>query len=324
MDKYVCVALDARKERGEYKDADGDFVRATNCVTVTASGSVCVVSAGGKALGPYSGPGPGMEKWLAMNLKTWEALPASERLPGAIKLPATIEVDPKRAALSLPAGALILRVFNRHLGWNEVGSLRYVVAEDYLPGSNTASVERFGMAQNDFMWIPKNEWQALVPAEAKVGMRQSVPTSLALRLFRHHLDPCRGFSEGAAFTSSRSDAGRLTLTVQAVDGAKLTLRLEGSAALRQPGRDAMASYDAALLGVLEYDRTSKTFTRFDLLALGTASGLPTDANGVVTPRRGPYPLGIAFELVANPTPADQLHPRGARDGVAAYLTPKDR
>ncbi len=34
------MALDARKERGEYKDADGDFVRATGCVTVTASGSV--------------------------------------------------------------------------------------------------------------------------------------------------------------------------------------------------------------------------------------------------------------------------------------------
>jgi hypothetical protein len=52
--------------------------------------------------------------------------------------------------------------------------------------------------------------------------------------------------------------------------------------------------------------------------------LPTDANGVVTPRKGAYPLGIAFELVTDPTPADRLHPRGARDNPAAYLEPKEK
>jgi hypothetical protein len=293
-------------------------------VTVTASGSVCVVTAGGKALGPYSGPGVGMEKWLATKLRAWEALPESERTPGAVKVPRAAAVDPRRAALTLPEGALVLRVFNRHLGWAENKALRYVVAEDYLPGSSKAAVARFGMAQNDFMWIPKHEWQALVPAAPKPGERRAVPASFALRLFRYHLDPCRGFSEGAAFTRSKADAGRLTLIVQHATGEKLTMRLEGSATLRQPGREGTASYEPALLGLLEYDRSRKAFTRFDLLALGTASGLPTDANGVVTPRKGPYPLGIAFELVADPTPAERLHPRGARDNVAAYLAPRER
>jgi hypothetical protein len=322
--QYVCVALDARKERGEYKDADGDFVRATKCVTITASGSVCVVTAGGKALGPYSGPGVGMEKWLATQLKAWAALPESERAPGVVKFTRPAGVDPKRAALALPEGALVLRVFNRHLGWTEDKALRHVVAADYLPGASPASIERFGMAQNDFMWIPKGEWQALVPAVPKTGDRQNVPASFALRLFRYHLDPCRGFSEGAAFTRSRSDAGRLTLTVERVTDKRLTMRLEGSAKLQQPGREGVAFYEPALLGFLEYERAQKAFTRFDLLALGTASGLPTDANGVVSPRKGPYPLGIAFELAVNPTPAERLHPRGARDNVAAYLAPRDK
>ena len=149
------MALDARKERGEYKDADGDFVRATNCVTVTASGSVCVVTAGGKALGPYGGPGPGMVKWLTAKLKDWDALPEAERAPGSVNVPKLAAVDPKRAALALPPGALIVRVFNRHLGWNADKSLRYVIAEDYVKDSRKASVERFGMAQNDFMWMPR-------------------------------------------------------------------------------------------------------------------------------------------------------------------------
>ncbi len=265
-----------------------------------------------------------MEKWLATMRKAWDALPDSERAPGAVKVHQAAAVDPKRAALLLPKDALVIRVFNRHLGWNDDKSLRYVVAEDYLPGSSKAAIERFGMAQNDFMWMPKNEWQALVPTAPKAGDRHAVPESFALRLFRYHLDPCRGFSEGAAFTRSRSDAGRLTLTVQHVTKEKLTLRLEGSARLQQQGRDGMAFYEPALLGFLEYDRAKQAFTRFDLLALGTASGLPTDANGVITPRKGPYPLGIAFELVANPTPAERLHPRGARDNVAAYLAPKDK
>jgi hypothetical protein len=318
------VALDARKERGEYKDADGDFVRATSCVTVTASGSVCVVTAGGKSLGPYTGPGPGMDKWLGARLKAWNALPETERTPDARKMPKSESVDPKRAALALPEGALVIRVFNRHLGWNDDKSLRYVTASDYLKGADKASIERFGMAQNDFMWVPQKEWQALIPAEPKKGASQAVPTSLALRLFRYHLDPCRGFSEGAAFTASRSDAGRLTLAVRDVSDKKLTLRLEGSARLQQKGREGMAYYEPSLLGYVEYDRTKQAITRFDLLALGTASGLPTDANGVVTPRKGPYPLGIAFELVAHPTGADRLHPRGARDNVAAYLNPRDK
>ena len=33
-------------------------------------------------------------------------------------------------------------------------------------------------------------------------------------------------------------------------------------------------------------------------------------------------LGIAVELVSNPTPAERLHPGGARDDPAAYLEAK--
>ena len=316
------MALDARKERGEYKDADGDFVRATSCVTVTASGSVCVVTASAKALGPYGSPGRGMEKWLQGMLKAWNELPEAERAPGAVTVPKPVSVDPRRTALAMPPGTMVVRVFNRHLGREKDGSLRYVIAEDYVAGSGKADVERFSMAQNDFMWVPEKEWRSLVPADPRAGDRCDVPATFALRLLRYHLVPCRGFTEGAAFTRSRADAGRLTLTAQDVTPEKLVLRLEGSANLKESGREEPSVYEPALLGTLEYDRTKKHFTRFDLVALGTASGLPRDANGVITPRKGPYPLGIAFELVASPTPAERLHPRGARDNPSAYLEPK--
>lgn len=321
-EKFVCAALDARKERGEFKDAGGDFIRSTDSVTVTASGSVCAVCAGGKRLTSVQGPGEDMPKFLEKALKAWAALPESERKPGAVSVGAPEPADPKRAALEMPVGCLVLRVFNRHLGRNEEGTLRYVIASDFIPGTSRRQAERFAEAQNDFMWIPEREWKALVPADPKVGEQYPVPASFALRLFRFHLDPGRGFSESTHFTNTREDAGRITLTVQALTAEKLTLRLDGHAALQQAGRDAPSKYEPALLGYLEYDRNKKEFTRADLLALGTASGLPRDANGAITPRPGEYPLGIAFELVANPTAAEQLHPRGARDNVGVYLNPK--
>jgi hypothetical protein len=265
-----------------------------------------------------------MEKWLRTKLKDWEALPEAERAAGAVKFSRPENVDPKRAALALPPGALVLRVFNRHLGWNPDKSLRGVVAEDFTPAAGPAALERYGMAQNDFMWIPEKEWQALVPLEPRKGQKHAVPVSFTLRLLRFHLDPCRGFTEGNAFASANAAAGQLTLIVEEATAERLVMRLEGKADLKQPGRDEPSLYQPALLGFLEYDRTGKRFTRFDMVALGTASGLPRDANGVITPRKGPYPLGIAFELVAQPTAAERLHPRGARDNVAAYLEPKDK
>src|SRR5262249_35110392 len=153
----------------------------------------------------------------------------------------------------------VVRVLNRHLGWDKDKSLRYAAAEDYLPGASKAEVERYAMAQNDFMWIPEKEWQALVPAEPRKGATQPVPQSFALRLYRFHLDPARGFTEGANFTGSRADVGQLTLTVQEVTSDKLQLLLEGKADLKQSGRDEPATYQPALLGHLEYDRAKKTF-----------------------------------------------------------------
>jgi len=319
-EKFVCVAVDARRESGQFQDADAEFIRATDCVTKTAAGSVCVVSAGGKRLTSVGGPGEGMIRFLNAGLKAWSELPEADRKAGPSE--ASGPADPKRAALELPPGALVLRVFNRQLGRDEKGELRYALPEDFIPKTSPKQAERYAEAHNDFMWIPEAEWKALVPAEPRKGEAHPVPASFALRLFRFHLDPCRGFSEGAAFTRSKADAGRLSLTVQEADPAKVSLRLEGSASLRENGREEPSVYEPALLGFLEFDLARKAFIRFDLVALGTASGLPRDANGVVTPRKGPYPLGIAFELVPDPAPAERLHPRGARDNPAAYLDPR--
>src|SRR5262245_4752836 len=258
-------------------------MRETKSVTLTAAGSVCVVSAGGKRLTNVSGPGTGMVKFLQAGLKAFDELPEEQRKPGAVTVPTPDKVDPKRAALALPKDALVVRVFNRHLGHDKDRNLRYAVLDDFVSGTTKQSAERYAEAHNDFLWVPEKEWRALVPAEPRKGDRHDAPTSFARRLYRFHLDPSRGFSESAHFTASRSDAGKLTLTVEEVSDKKLLLRLEGRASLKQSGRDEPSTYEPAILGYLGYDRAKEAFTRFDVVALGTASGLPRDANGVITP-----------------------------------------
>jgi hypothetical protein len=262
-----------------------------------------------------------MAKYLKAMVTAWEALPESER---AAPIAGKSEVDPKRAALRRPHGCMVVRVFNRHLGWNEDRTLRYAVPADFVPKTSRVAAERYAEAQNDFMWIPEKEWRALIPAEPIDGNGHSIPDTFVLRLIRFHLDPSRGFSESAHFAATRSSAADLRLVVTEVSPERLTMQLTGTVKLEEPGRSEPSRYSPTIFGRLEIDRIKNAFTRFDIVALGTASGLPRDANGVVCYRQGPYPLGIAFELVANPTPAEQLHPRGARDNPAAYLEPKER
>ena len=182
--------------------------------------------------------------------------------------------------------------------------------------TSKAAVERYAMAQNDFMWIPEKEWQAFIPAEPRQGAQVPVPASFALRLFRYHLDPCRGFSEGAAFQGSKADAGKLTLTLEEVTAAKLSFKLAGVVTLQQPGREGTASYEPALLGNLEYDRGKKVFTRFDIVALGDYWG--GDYEGGRFKRPGRTPLGIGFELVRGDNAIDLVPPLVHMDREQAY------
>src|SRR5262249_45976872 len=76
-------------------------------------------------------------------------------------------------------------------------------------------------------------------------------------------------------------------------------------------------YNPRLLGYLVYHPVKKDVTRLDIVALGDVRGRPNIEN-VLGERVGKAnPLGIAFELVTDPKPADSLPPRGARDETAA-------
>jgi hypothetical protein len=322
-----------------------------------ANGYVGTITASGKELVRGGMPNTGLHKYLEAAAKAFVALPASEREPGAVKIPERGPLDPRRlVAVRPPIDALIVRVYNRQLMHDQKDGFRYTVRDDYITAlrdpklgfvsSPTEATDRYREPGNDMMWVTKAEWQALMPANARLGQVVPVPTSLCLRIYRFHLDPGRGVSEGQNFSGASAAAGNLQLTVEKVSDSEVRLRLDGMVNLENP-RKALEGYQSPgnlgpgrsqfnvgspfghgltykprLLGYLAYDPAKNKFTRFDVVALGEVHGRPSAENPSAERLGAENPLGVAFELVTDPKPADYLHPKGLLNDGSAYDLPR--
>jgi hypothetical protein len=337
-ENFVCVAVNCHTMR-DYKDAEVDWARSTDCVPdgATANGSVRFVTASGKQLARgelvvWDGKSK-QTNWFLVSveraIKAWAALPDSERKPGSVKVPEYPPVDPKRAvAVKPPDGSLVLRVYNRQLARDTKGELRYTVADDYVPElkklyGQKSYEGRFSEVGQDWMWITRQEWQAMMPEKPVKGQEVKVPTTLVERVFRFHLEPSRGFTAVNQFIYCTADDGQMRLTVEEAGANEVRLRLDGFAKLeldRGAGYEGVRrkiGYQPSLLGYLAYDPAKKVFTRFDLVALGNARGQANGEN-LMGARTGEFPMGVAFELVNPLTPRDYVQPTGLMDGGGNY------
>lgn len=289
------------------------MVRKTDSVTITASGKTSVITAGGKKLGDVSWLGEKARlQSLDKILKVWEALSEEDRKPG-LKVDYGA-VDAKKPIAEPPTNALIVRVYNRMFERAGEGKLRYTEPEDYAAGEGRNGAARLRESAQDMMWVPEAEWKAFILDSPEKGQSFPAPPSFTLRLLRFHLDPERGLGEGITFGGAKADAGKLTCIVEEATPDVLRLRLEGSAKLVRGRPDGkQTTYEPALLGYLTYDVRTKAITRFDMVALGDVTNTP---RGV---RPGAHPLGIAFELVRQPTVPERVVPRGGRDNLERYL-----
>lgn len=338
--EFVPLALNGRTR--SFDDDECRFLDKADC---GGQGRVDIITASGKfvARGELQ-TGNAKTHLLSLEraLKAWAALPEAERKPFAFQVPERGPLDPRRnAAKGPPAGTLIVRVYNRQLERTPKGEFRHTVPADYIPALRDPKVVGTDQATanwtqpaNDYMWITQAESQAMMPEDPKQGQRINVPASLSERIFRFHLDPSRGLSENNNFAHVTAAAGKLYLTVEAVSDTEIRLRLDGFANLSNPRSELKnyvspgikehsrnlripLDYDPRLLGYVAYHPSKMTLTRLDIVALGDVRGRPNGEN-IVAERLGEAnPLGIAFELVTNPKPADYLPPRAARDESAA-------
>jgi hypothetical protein len=315
--KKNCVAVSVSNYDQNRQDAVGQFVRDSGMKFPGAGGSHWFVTANGKVLG----------RDARQALARWKAIPESERAPGAIHVDPLGLIDSKRAAPTPPEGALIIKLHYRALMRDKDGGLRYVTGADLWhdeDGKKTeAAIENTypgaittPQAQPDHMWLTRTEWQSLMPARPRRGDKVPLPSAVANRLIRWHLNPLFVYGEANPLGRKEVRAAEMTLTVMQISANMVRLRLDGFARLGAdfPAADMMShracldkwGYEPRLLGHLEYDPQKKVFTRFDIVALGDHFGRLGICDSAARPGR--QPLGIAFELVATEAPAERIPP----------------
>ena len=172
------------------------------------------------------------------------------------------------------------------------------------------------------MWLTRNEWQAMVPPDPIKGSKQNVDATIAQRMARFHLTPQRATTSEGGIRSKRSvKTARLELIVKDVTPQTLLMDLRGQvhwgsdfdkSKATTPNGPLGQGFATRLYGRLEYDRTRKTFIRFDIVAPGHVWGRWGDANRksmyVERPQRAPF--GFAFELATGTSPSNRIPPGG--------------
>ncbi len=296
---------------------EGEFLRGANIHKqwVTSSGYMSCVSASGKLLGRA----PCDEV-----LDKFHELPESERKPGAVavsKLKPADDVIP-----APPQGGLVLRVHARFLSHDDNGKLRYARATDFPLMRDKPNVmtswQRFLQPNTEYMWLTREERQALVPADPVKGQKVEVPAIVAERMARFHLTPQRATtSEGHIVGQRAVKTARLELVVKNVSPQQIQLELSGvvhwgsdydESKATTPNGPLGQGFETPLYGRVDYDRAKKSFTRFDVVAPGHVWGRWGDANGksMYVERPGRSPFGFAFELATGDSPTDRIPPGG--------------
>lgn len=306
-DFFIPVAKDDWYQRRR-QDAEGDFFRfVANQGPQKGQGGgtrqgIYAFTADGRLLNYHNAQEPEvMRRFLREALDAWRDIPPAQRAKGAMKVSELKKVD-ARFAPTLPKDGLIVNVHARILDRTADGFFRHGRCD--FPGGQRAS--------HDHLWIPADEWQALLPREARKGQEIPMPANLLYRIARYHLvDNTRGEPPQWERREVRQADGKLI--VEDVSGSEVRLKLTGAFLLATGS--AKRGYDAALLGEIHYHPTTRVVTRFHLVALGNHWGEGDYTGGA---RPGRTPLGVAFELGDPRRPADRVAPQFLREGGAYW------
>ena len=311
-------------------NVEGKFVREDCKLRLAgAGGNLVAVTAAGRVL---------ETKWnVRRAYENWLKLPETERRAGVVKVtqPDLDDTPLTGAGGRLirqpqpPADGLILKLHLRALT-RDADGLRHMRREDIPSDHHMTRKRNYYDANPDYLWLKKDEWRTLIPQDPKRGATFPVADVVAERIFRFHLNPTLVFGETNGLRKTDIRDGRLTLSVELVTDDVIRLRMKGFARLGSDFATADAAaekkrtssgYEPQLLGFLEFDRRTKTFRRFDLVALGDTYGqLGGDLKYLYRPGRNP--LGVAFELVPpDAATADRtVAPRGMRFPRNYYST----
>jgi len=235
-------------------------------------------------------------------LALWKKLPASERDPGAVKVPdlAPADLDPRFTRVP-PPGALVVNTYTRVL--DEADGQLAACA----PGDDGSLLGL--LSARDHLWLREEEWKAmLASAIAADGKPVPLPENVAYRIARYHLiDNTRG--EPPLWKRDEVRSQNLAIRQSAPPPDGLRFEIAGTVVLATDPDPAKASrgYEAEIQGTISATADGAKITRLDLLALGDHWGEGTYTRGS---REGRKPLGVAFELATGKAIGDDVPPQG--------------
>jgi hypothetical protein len=242
---------------------------------------------------------------LAPVLAEFQALPETARKP-KLEDPAKA-TPPSRPVPEPPDGGLIIRGYCAYTTKAEDGKVARARQFYYRENPDAWAAE----TQSDILWLTMEEWQSLIPTDAKPGTVSEVAAPIRERFFSTvGIDYMEGSVNSLPVRSST-----ITLTVTESDAGGVTLRLDGYGHMGEPfaeqNRDKHHSRgcEIRLLGWVHYDAGTRKIDRFDVAGSGQAWG-----NKMEYTRREiridayPWTYGIACELVTGTRAIDRIPP----------------
>jgi hypothetical protein len=246
-----------------------------------------VCTAEGKFLGQYR------DRDIRRCLTAWAALPEAARKAGAVRVEDREAHKPNPRNPQPPAGGLIIRTYMRALDRDGKGAL--FAPEKVSLGISKTVIK--AEPNRDFLWLTREEWPALLPAQPRAGQTVAVLGSVRDRIARFHLvdGPCclPGFWQPKEVQSAD-----MMLTVTEASPKVIRAQLQGGARMQSKDR----AVEFQLNGLLVYDPAKKVLTRFDMVAVSTKPAHKDVASGRL------LSLGIAFELARSDSAADLRPP----------------
>src|SRR5262249_1674546 len=180
-------------------DYEGEFLRGVCGIHVEPIGyTVVCLTADGAILGRDP-----QRAW-----QKFQKLPAVERMAGAVTVEDPGEIDPAAVPPQPPPGGLILKIYARPLARDGDGEISLARPTDFLtPDPQSPDFQTVLKASPDHMWLMRDEWQALVPANPHQNQRLPVPSAITQRLICYHLVPTRIYTSGKPWTTKNVRAG---------------------------------------------------------------------------------------------------------------------
>ncbi len=278
---YTGWDVKADRNRLQYRLVD-QVLKQTTYGQITGAQGLYVITPSGKLIAgttQHSNPSQVLSE-MRRGLEEYSRLPKSERLLPRAPDARTDKIDVGTDDPQPPRDGLVLRMVSRNLP-------NAAVSEQDTRHSSFYKLDR--------VWFTREQARSFLPTDLRTGAKTQIRGPALNILVRLNLGTF--IQPNPAWSAEDVHSATLNSEITSVKGNVIEARFSGDAELRSDNRYSRRSYNPKLLGSATYDTRTQTFTRFELLAIGThtVGDVGEDAR---TYSRGPksLPLGVLFTI----------------------------